>query len=1143
VGGISSGTVIISYTLGSSGCMAIVPVIVNPSFPIVGTPVVCSGQTTHLSDTALGGIWSSSATSVATVDVAGTVTGIGAGGLATISYLRLGCTSSVVVTVNPSPSGIAGILTACVGQTSNLLSLPAGGSWASSLPAIGSISVAGTVTAVSPGTTTITYTLPVTGCYTAAVFTVNGLPAAISGPGVVCSLSTMTLTASSGGAWASSAPSIASVGSATGVVSGISLGMATITYTTGSGCNSTKTITVISTPSAITGPDSVCQFAVIALSNSSPGGTWSSSSSAVASVDAFGYVTGGTPATASIVYSLGPGCDSPPFIVTVNALPLPITPSSATLCPGDTLRLHDASGTGTWSSTVPSIASIDPAGLVTGLASGSAVISYTFAHGGCARSIVANVNAGPAPITGLPIVCVGAISNLSDATPGGTWSSSNPAAGTVDPVTGAVTGIAPGTTLITYTVSGLLCPSALMVAVNPPPVAIAGSPDICQGETATLTDATGGGIWSSSAPATVAIGSSTGIVTAASTGVPGPVPVIITYSTGPAGTGCDATFVINANPLPAPISGPNSVCSGQSIILSDATPGGTWSSSAVAIGTVSTTGIVTGVSGGTIAISYANSYGCAAIYSVTVNTSPTPITGSANICLGGTSVLSSTPAGGTWRSFNIAIASVGASSGIVTGNTLGSTIIEYTVAGSCRTNITVYVQPLPLVYTVTGGGNHCAGDPGVHIYLSNSTVGVNYMLYNGTSAVGAYAGTGAPLDFGLHAAAGAYTVIATTTATGCSRNMLGSATVGIIPSVTPSVTLGVSPNDTVCAGATATFTPIPVNGGTAPTYTWYVNSTPVAIAGSYAFIPADHDTVMVVMTSNAVCPSPAAVRGSMVMTVLPFGTPNVGITALPNDTVCRGDVVTVVTGTDFAGTAPVYTWVKNTYIMPGETGPTYSFVPNDGDFVWCKLASNYPCRLASTDTSNTITITTEDPVMPVVTIAGNYLIDRGGYDTLTASVAGAVYPTYQWYINGIPVTGATNAIFIHNNFSYPQIDSVSCMVTNHGVCTVTGHQWILIQSTTVGVRNITTEGNISVVPNPNKGVFMIRGSLGTATDEAVTIEITDMIGQSIYGNKVTAKNGVLNESVTLGKGLANGMYLLTIRSESESRVFYIVVEQ
>ena len=57
------------------------------------------------------------------------------------------------------------------------------------------------------------------------------------------------------------------------------------------------------------------------------------------------------------------------------------------------------------------------------------------------------------PITGPSTLCAntGTIT-LADATPGGTWSSSDPTIATINPSTGVVSGIAPGSATITYTV-------------------------------------------------------------------------------------------------------------------------------------------------------------------------------------------------------------------------------------------------------------------------------------------------------------------------------------------------------------------------------------------------------------------------------------------------------------------------------------------------------------------------------------------------------------------------------------------------------------------------------------------------------------------------------------------------------------------
>lgn len=57
-------------------------------------------------------------------------------------------------------------------------------------------------------------------------------------------------------------------------------------------------------------------------------------------------------------------------------------------------------------------------------------------------------------------------------------------------------------------------------------------------------------------------------------------------------------------PNPGTITGPDSVCPGHSITLTDTASGGTWVSAAPGVATVSTSGVVTGVSAGIVTISY-----------------------------------------------------------------------------------------------------------------------------------------------------------------------------------------------------------------------------------------------------------------------------------------------------------------------------------------------------------------------------------------------------------------------------------------------------------------------------------------------------------------------------------------------------------
>ncbi|MBE2289990.1 MAG: Ig-like domain-containing protein, partial [Chitinophagaceae bacterium] len=75
-----------------------------------------------------------------------------------------------------------------------------------------------------------------------------------------------------------------------------------------------------STPAAIGGPSSVCVGSTITLTNDTTGGTWSSASTSIASVNTSGVVTGNAAGTTTISYSKGTGCTVTKTI-TVNPLP------------------------------------------------------------------------------------------------------------------------------------------------------------------------------------------------------------------------------------------------------------------------------------------------------------------------------------------------------------------------------------------------------------------------------------------------------------------------------------------------------------------------------------------------------------------------------------------------------------------------------------------------------------------------------------------------------------------------------------------------------------------------------------------------------------------------------------------------------
>lgn len=140
----------------------------------------------------------------------------------------------------------------------------------------------------------------------------------------------------------------------------------------------------------------------------------------------------------------------------------------------------------------------------------------------------------------------------------------------------------------------------------------------------------------------------------------------------------------------APVSGLSVLCQGSAISLTDATTGGAWTSSAATIATVSSSGTVTGLSAGTLTISY-SACGLSASTVLTVEPSPATISGASSVSVGASVTLSDATAGGTWASGNTSVSTIGASSGIATGVSAGTTIITYTLPTGCSTETTLTV--------------------------------------------------------------------------------------------------------------------------------------------------------------------------------------------------------------------------------------------------------------------------------------------------------------------------------------------------------------------------------------------------------------------------------------------------------------------
>ncbi len=725
VTGAAAGTARISYTISGVSSTIIVTVNAGPS-GIGGASAVCVGSSVSVSDFTGGGTWSSTAFAsvVGTGSATGLVTGVSAG-TAIITYaLSSGCYRTYSINVNAVPAPISGATTVCAAGTSFFSDATSGSvSWTSSNTSVATISYSGTMLAMATGTTTITY-LITDGCIATVVVTVNTPPSAIAGNTPVCQSGTIGLSDGiTGGAWTSGNPAKAIVGSATGIVTGVSGGTAVITYSTGGpGCSVVTIVTVNPLPNAgtISGASTVCTGSSVTLSDIATGGVWSSGATGVATVTATGVVTGVSPGSATIRYTVTNSCATQVATLTMTVIPATtVTPITGvtTVCTGATTNLSDATPSGNWSSSAATVATISTAGTVTGVATGTTMVSYSI-PGSCGAAIattivtVTGVSAGT--ISGVSAVYDGSAITLSDVVSGGVWTASN---SNVTVSSGLVTGVNAGTVTISYSVTNG-CGTATathMVTVNPSVVApITGVADVCIGLTTALTDVTPGGTWHSS-NVLVATVSASGVVTGVVAGT-----AMVSYTV----SGVPATVVVTINAIPSGIGGASSVCVGSSISVSDFTGGGTWSSTARAsvVSTGTASALVTGLSSGTATITYSLGSGCYKTFLITVSADPAPIAGTLTVCAGGNKTFLSdavTPAV-TWTSGTTSVATVSAS-GAVTGINPGTTIITYTISGGCRVTAIVTVNPLPVVAAISGAStvSH-AGPP---ITLSDVTIG------------------------------------------------------------------------------------------------------------------------------------------------------------------------------------------------------------------------------------------------------------------------------------------------------------------------------------------------------------------------------------------------------------------------------------
>lgn len=461
-----------------------------------------------------GGLYSGTTTNMLSVSGTTTITGYKYRAVANSLGGASDTSTGATLTVNPLPvvGTTLGNPHVCVGSSTTYSNTVAGGVWSSLSASIATVSVTGDVHGVAHGVDSIRYTIT-NSCGSAVASTAITVDtvivaAPIAGPVTVCVGASINLSnAYTGGTWTASNGK-ATV-NASGMVSGVTAGVDTITYSFSNACGlytSTKVITVEVPTSAgtITGTSPICSGTWAAYTATVPGGVWLSNDASVATVDLSGFVTGRAQGSAIISYMFNNSCGSSVATAIVNIeRAVSMITGSDSVGLGMMTTFSDTVTGGIWTSNNASIASVDSfTGVVTGVASGNTTIVYT-ATNICGttqnnKTIEVGIPGSAGTITGVDSVCQGSSITLTSTVLGGVWTSSN-ASATVN-VDGVVTGVTGGTRdTLSYTVTDGFGSSVVtkVIYVNRPPVITVTGPTgvIAMGALYTLVATPAGGHW------------------------------------------------------------------------------------------------------------------------------------------------------------------------------------------------------------------------------------------------------------------------------------------------------------------------------------------------------------------------------------------------------------------------------------------------------------------------------------------------------------------------------------------------------------------------------------------------------------------------------------------------------------------------
>jgi len=320
------------------------------------------------------------------------------------------------------------------------------------------------------------------------------------------------------------------------------------------------------------------------------------------------------------------------------------------------------------------------------------------------------------------------------------------------------------------------------------------------------------------------------------------------------------------------------------------------------------------------------------------------------------------------------------------------------------------------------------------------------------------------------ATAGSYIIRLISTNGTCQDT--ATATITVNASVTPSVSITGGPQQPLIFPTTCGFTSVPVNGGTNPTYQWFVNGVAIGNSNNSTFIwgPSGTQQIVVQMTSNAPCANPVIVTDTIIASPI-----NVTVTASGPTTFCSGGSVTLT-----ANQGTSWEWNYNNT----DTLQTYVVTPPVNFTGPMTIYLTIMDSISGCSSSNSTIVTVNPTVTPSVSITANPTgpICAGQQVTFTATPVGEGTPTYTWKINSISQPNSNSATFTSStltNGDLVTVDMVSSLSCANPTSATSNTITMAVNPTLVPSVNATAnptsplcqDGCVTYVATPVNGGF------------------------------------------------------------------------